>query len=225
MAMLGPLPAVAGAGADAAAGEPRVSLESGQPVEWLSEPNYKFALPEYVPQLQAWLAGGGASGTSDGGTSDGGAPGTQRPPVVSPAFRLLEVRSMLESELLAPLSVSRLRAKVAWGLPVPGYAHHVALCLYSLAAFSATLYHIVSTGEAASLTAFACAPLPAWLRLVSLSFTLSKLWEWRDTLVMLERGDSLRKIGFLHLYHHATTFLLFIDVMNFAGGALEADSF
>lgn len=98
-----------------------------------------------------------------------------------------------------------------------GYAHHVALCLYSLAAFSATLYHIVSTGEAASLTAFACAPLPAWLRLVSLSFTLSKLWEWRDTLVMLERGDSLRKIGFLHLYHHATTFLLFIDVMNFAG--------
>lgn len=52
---------------------------------------------------------------------------------------------------------------------------------------------------------------------MSLAFTASKLWEWADTLVMLERGDSLRKIGVLHLYHHATTFLLFLIVGNFAG--------
>jgi len=98
-----------------------------------------------------------------------------------------------------------------------GFAHHVALCLYSLVAFSAALYHLASTGELLSLTAYACAPLPAWLRLISLTFTLSKIWEWGDTLVMLERGDSLSKIGFLHLYHHATTFLLFLNINNFAG--------
>lgn len=98
-----------------------------------------------------------------------------------------------------------------------GYAHHVALCLYSLLAFSAALYHLVTAGELTSLRAYACAPVPAWLRLVSLTFTVSKVWEWGDTLVMIERGDSLAKIGVLHLYHHATTFLLFLDVVNFAG--------
>ena len=98
-----------------------------------------------------------------------------------------------------------------------GFVHYVALFLYSFAVFAAVLAHLVAAGELTSLSTYACTPVPGWLRLVSLSFTVSKIWEWGDTLAMLERGDSLSKIGFLHLYHHATTFLLFLTVMNFSG--------
>jgi hypothetical protein len=98
-----------------------------------------------------------------------------------------------------------------------GFSHHASLFLYSLAAFSAALYHHISSGEYASFTAFSCTPVPGWLRLVSLSFTASKIWEWGDTLVLLLRGESWRRIGFLHLYHHCTTFFLFLCVINFAG--------
>lgn len=51
--------------------------------------------------------------------------------------------------------------------------------------------------------------------MVSLSFTLSKVWEWFDTAVLIAEGKSLDKIGFLHLYHHATTFGLFLVVSSF----------
>ena len=95
-----------------------------------------------------------------------------------------------------------------------GFTHHVLLCLYSLFACSAALYYLFSSGEIFNFNAYMCTPVPAWLRLVSLTFTVSKIWEWRDTTIMLDRGDSLVKIGFLHLYHHCTTFVLFLLIVN-----------
>ena len=108
-------------------------------------------------------------------------------------------------------------------------AHHGLLFAYSAAAFSAALAHLVSSGEAAEYLAWLvapgsgsppaaprlyCAPVPPWLRLVSLSFTLSKIWEWGDTLVLIAQGKSVADIGALHLYHHCTTFALFLVVAN-----------
>ena len=48
-------------------------------------------------------------------------------------------------------------------------------------------------------------------------FILSKIWEWGDTAILRWKGLSLGKIGFLHIYHHATTFLLFLIITNFPG--------
>ncbi|MDC3321607.1 elongation of very long chain fatty acids protein [bacterium] len=47
------------------------------------------------------------------------------------------------------------------------------------------------------------------------SFTLSKVWEWIDTAFMVWIGK--RPPQFIHLYHHATTFWLFILIGNFPG--------
>lgn len=106
-------------------------------------------------------------------------------------------------------------------------AHHAALCVYSAVVCALVAAHLVRSGEAAEFAAWlaaparapaprlVCAPVPAWLRVVSLSFTLSKLWEWLDTAVLIAEGKSLGKIGFLHLYHHATTFGLFSVVSSF----------
>jgi hypothetical protein len=71
------------------------------------------------------------------------------------------------------------------------------------------------SGPGASVTHYMCSPLPSWLRALSFTFTLSKIWEWLDTVDHFLRGESLSKIGFLHLYHHATTFFLFLNVMNY----------
>lgn len=95
--------------------------------------------------------------------------------------------------------------------------HHAALFAYSFFVCAAVFYHLYITGEFSSLTRLSCEPIPGWLRLISLSFTVSKIWEWGDTLIMLENGQSLSKIGTLHLYHHCTTFLLFLVSPNFAG--------
>jgi hypothetical protein len=96
--------------------------------------------------------------------------------------------------------------------------HHGALCVYSLACCVATLGYLLARGELAAPAAFFCAPIdsPA-LRLLSLSFTLSKVWEWGDTAVLVARGKSAAQIGVLHAYHHATTFALFLLVVNFPG--------
>ena len=50
------------------------------------------------------------------------------------------------------------------------------------------------------------------LRAVSTLFTISKLWEWGDTLFLVALGSKPPE--FLHLYHHATTFWLFCFVMK-----------
>ena len=53
------------------------------------------------------------------------------------------------------------------------------------------------------------------LRAVSTLFTISKLWEWGDTLFLVALGSKPPEL--LHLYHHATTFWLFCFVMNMPG--------
>jgi hypothetical protein len=95
--------------------------------------------------------------------------------------------------------------------------HFTLLCLYSTFACGATIYHLTNNGEFSDLSKFICEPIPEWLRLLSITFTLSKVWEWVDTAIDIWRGKSLKKIGFLHCYHHATTLILFLVVMNFPG--------
>ena len=95
--------------------------------------------------------------------------------------------------------------------------HHTLLFLYSLFSFLAALYHITVTQEITNWSQFICNPLPPWLRAVSITFTISKIWEWMDTAILIWKGHSLKKIGFLHTYHHATTFLLLLCVMNLPG--------
>jgi hypothetical protein len=52
---------------------------------------------------------------------------------------------------------------------------------------------------------------------MSLVFLASKVWEWRDTVIL--RGDkSLYDIGFLHIFHHATVTLIWLTGLNFPSG-------
>ena len=95
--------------------------------------------------------------------------------------------------------------------------HFALLFVYSGIAFSATLYHIIQAGEIYDFQAYFCNPVPAWLRFLSLTFIVSKMWEWGDTAIDIWRGKTVSKIGFLHCYHHATTFFLFLLVQNFPG--------
>lgn len=95
--------------------------------------------------------------------------------------------------------------------------HFTLLFLYSAFAFLSTFIYITQSGEILDFNRYMCDPVPTWLRFVSVTFTISKIWEWGDTAIDICRGKSLSKIGFLHCYHHATTFLLFLLVMNFPG--------
>ncbi|CAF2513477.1 unnamed protein product [Rotaria sp. Silwood2] len=96
--------------------------------------------------------------------------------------------------------------------------HYILLFLYSLFSCISTLYYIIETKEIIHWSNYLCNPIPSWLRIISITFTISKIWEWFDTAVLISKGQSFKKIGFLHIYHHATTFLLFLCVMNFPGG-------
>jgi hypothetical protein len=80
------------------------------------------------------------------------------------------------------------------------------------------LVYLIQSKEITNLSNLLCKPIPSWLRILSILFTISKIWEWFDTAILISKGHSLSKIGFLHIYHHATTFLLFLCVMNFPGG-------
>jgi hypothetical protein len=103
--------------------------------------------------------------------------------------------------------------------PSWAFAHHAFLALYSLAACVSAAASSVLAGEERDLVAFTCAPVPPWLRLVSLTFTASKVLEWLDTAVHFARGGTLGagQLSFLHCYHHATTFLLFLITPNIPG--------
>lgn len=93
--------------------------------------------------------------------------------------------------------------------------HFVALFVYSMVVWLATTYHLISSGELFSYDSMMCSPPPTYLRFLALTFALSKIWEWGDTLVHFSKGQSCADIGFLHSYHHATTFVLFLIVNNF----------
>ncbi|KAJ2328682.1 methionyl-tRNA synthetase, partial [Coemansia sp. RSA 2681] len=77
--------------------------ESGQPVEWISEVNYKFKLSEFRDRLIEWI-----EGSQD---------------VIYPEIRRNEVLAWLRSGV-EDLSVSRPRSRLKWGIPVPGDDEH-----------------------------------------------------------------------------------------------------
>ncbi|KAJ2295029.1 methionyl-tRNA synthetase, partial [Coemansia sp. RSA 2702] len=79
-----------------------VAIESGQPVEWVSETNYKFRLSQFGDQLRQWIADN---------------------PVIYPEIRRNEVLEWLRPGL-SDLSVSRPRKRLQWGIPVPGDPEH-----------------------------------------------------------------------------------------------------
>jgi hypothetical protein len=95
-------------------------------------------------------------------------------------------------------------------------SHHVQLCIYSAVTAIACACYLALTPAEHTFTGFACTPPPAWFRVMSLVFAASKVWEWRDTIIL--RGHkSLHEIGFLHLFHHATTALVAFTGLNFPG--------
>jgi len=80
----------------------RVAIESGKPVEWISEKNYHFKLSKYIPQVREWLS-----------ASDS--------PII-PASRINDLKSFLDviERENRHLSVSRRKEVAKWGIPVPG---------------------------------------------------------------------------------------------------------
>jgi len=82
----------------------RVAADSGQPVEWLVEENYKFRLSALVPRLLEWLHA--------------------RPDAVLPASRHNEVVAWLEGKDIVDISVSRRKDKVQWAIDVPDDSEH-----------------------------------------------------------------------------------------------------
>ncbi|KAJ1728020.1 methionyl-tRNA synthetase, partial [Coemansia biformis] len=89
---------------DPATGERRMfAIESGQPVEWVSEVNYKFRLSAFRDRLIAWIE--------------------ESPGAIYPEIRRNEVLGWLRSGL-EDLSVSRPRSRLKWGIPVPGDDQH-----------------------------------------------------------------------------------------------------
>ncbi|KAJ1820484.1 methionyl-tRNA synthetase [Coemansia sp. RSA 2598] len=81
----------------------KYAIESGQPVEWVSEVNYKFRLSEFRDRLVQWIE--------------------SNPDVVYPEIRRNEVLGWLRSGL-EDLSISRPRSRLQWGIPVPGDSDH-----------------------------------------------------------------------------------------------------
>ncbi|KAJ1893837.1 methionyl-tRNA synthetase [Coemansia sp. S100] len=79
------------------------AIESGQPVEWVSEVNYKFKLSEFRDRLIEWI-----EGSQD---------------VIYPEIRRNEVLAWLRAGV-DDLSVSRPRSRLKWGIPVPGDDEH-----------------------------------------------------------------------------------------------------
>ena len=91
--------------------------------------------------------------------------------------------------------------------------HNASLFVYSAASCAAALSFMIEDGSFTSLDRMLCSGVQGtWMRPVSALFTLSKLWEWIDTAFLVWLGRSPPQ--FLHTYHHATTFWLFLFVMN-----------
>ncbi|KAJ3088230.1 methionyl-tRNA synthetase [Quaeritorhiza haematococci] len=85
-----------------------VTKDTNSKVEWMKEENYKFRLGEFRKQLVNWLE--------------------ENPDVIVPKTRYLEVYQALTvnaAEQLVDLSVSRLRSRLRWGIPVPNDSEHV----------------------------------------------------------------------------------------------------
>ncbi|KAI9315907.1 tRNA synthetases class I (M)-domain-containing protein [Dichotomocladium elegans] len=89
---------------DAETGESiMVATESGQRVEWTNEENYKFRLSAFQDRLLEWIE--------------------SNPTAIVPPNRKNEVVSWIQAGL-ADLSISRLRSRLDWGIPVPNDPDH-----------------------------------------------------------------------------------------------------
>ncbi|CAO3651666.1 unnamed protein product [Cunninghamella blakesleeana] len=75
-----------------------IAIESGQKVEWMVEENYKFKLSAFQQPLLDWIE--------------------KNPKAIVPSNRKREVISWIEAGL-EDLSISRLRSRLDWGIPVP----------------------------------------------------------------------------------------------------------
>mmetsp|Transcript_8347 Transcript_8347/g.13066 ORF Transcript_8347/g.13066 Transcript_8347/m.13066 type:complete len:287 (+) Transcript_8347:253-1113(+) len=95
-------------------------------------------------------------------------------------------------------------------------AHNFSLCVYSAICCIGCTTYLLLDGQLFDWHRLLCTPVESTvLRPLSVTFTLSKLWEWWDTAFIVWLGS--RPPEFLHLYHHATTFWLFCFVMNLPG--------
>ncbi|KAJ3234965.1 methionyl-tRNA synthetase [Chytriomyces hyalinus] len=84
------------------------SKESGKPVEWTVEENYKFRLGDLKERLVEWLEA--------------------NPDAILPKAQYLNVLNTLKStgeESLGDISVSRPSSRLQWGIPVPDDPSHV----------------------------------------------------------------------------------------------------
>ncbi|KAI8911925.1 tRNA synthetases class I (M)-domain-containing protein [Powellomyces hirtus] len=111
------------------------SKETGQPVVWTKEENYKFRLSAFQSRLVAWLEA--------------------NPNAIVPRAQYNEVMLALTtraSEQLSDLSISRLRRRVEWGIPVPDDPDHVIyVWLDALANYLTVLGYPWSTPKGSSL--------------------------------------------------------------------------
>ncbi|GAM17007.1 hypothetical protein SAMD00019534_001820, partial [Acytostelium subglobosum LB1] len=73
----------------------KVSIESGNPVDWVSESNYMFKLTNFLPEIDTWLS--------------------KQP--LYPASRNQQAKAYLPH--LRDLSISRPSSRLSWGIPVP----------------------------------------------------------------------------------------------------------
>ncbi|KAI9102506.1 tRNA synthetases class I (M)-domain-containing protein [Phlyctochytrium arcticum] len=113
----------------------QVSKETGVKVIWMKEENYKFRLSLLKQPLLDWLQ--------------------KNPTAIIPKFRqdeIVDALTLRADEQLADLSVSRLRKRVSWGIPVPNDPDHVIyVWLDALANYLTVLGYPWETPSATSL--------------------------------------------------------------------------
>ncbi|CAG8442119.1 1313_t:CDS:2 [Diversispora eburnea] len=76
----------------------KVAIETGNPVEWAEEENYKFRLSNLKNKLIEWL--------------------DTNPEVIVPSNKYNETKSLIMTDLI-DLSISRPRSRLNWGISVP----------------------------------------------------------------------------------------------------------
>ena len=96
-------------------------------------------------------------------------------------------------------------------------AHNFVLFLYSGFCTFLTAKFMYERGDFSNgVEQLLCSPVEGtYIRPLYWSFVLSKVAEWIDTAFMIWVGR--RPPQFIHLYHHATTFWLFVLIANFPG--------
>mmetsp|Transcript_47318 Transcript_47318/g.60784 ORF Transcript_47318/g.60784 Transcript_47318/m.60784 type:complete len:279 (+) Transcript_47318:63-899(+) len=121
--------------------------------------------------------------------------------------------------ILVPLVFPALKPKAPSDIAITKSfrdAHNFTLFIYSGFCCFSTAIYLYQDGQLFDWHALMCIPVEGtWIRLLSATFTFSKLVEWIDTAFIVWLGNTPPQ--FLHKYHHATTFWLFCFVMNLPG--------